>query len=123
MAFRLFLNATWFRGPRGSPLGIQPWGDTTLSQGAIRSEKTTDRCQDWEILGLPDLKILLLDIVVICSVARALGWVFEKLHQPRVVGEMCAGILLGSSLLGWLAPPAFVLLFPPEGLASLYVLS
>jgi Kef-type K+ transport system membrane component KefB len=72
---------------------------------------------------LPDLKILLLDIVVICSVARALGWVFEKLHQPRVVGEMCAGILLGPSLLGWLAPPAFVLLFPPEGLASLYVLS
>jgi Kef-type K+ transport system membrane component KefB len=72
---------------------------------------------------LPDLKILLLDIVVICSVARALGRAFEKLHQPRVVGEMFAGILLGPSLLGWLAPPAFTLLFPPGGLAPLYFLS
>lgn len=72
---------------------------------------------------MPDLKILLLDIVVVCSVARALGWGFEKLHQPRVVGEMCAGILLGPSLLGWLAPPAFALLFPSGGLAPLYFLS
>jgi Kef-type K+ transport system membrane component KefB len=72
---------------------------------------------------VPDLKILLLDIVVVCSVARALGWGFEKLHQPRVVGEILAGILLGPSLLGWLAPPAFALLFPPGGLAPLYFLS
>jgi len=59
----------------------------------------------------------------VCSVARALGWGFEKLHQPRVVGEILAGILLGPSLLGWLAPPAFALLFPPGGLAPLYFLS
>lgn len=72
---------------------------------------------------MPDLKILLLDIVVVCSVARTLGWGFKKLHQPRVVGEMCAGILLGPSLLGWLAPTAFALLFPPEALAPLYFLS
>jgi len=72
---------------------------------------------------LPDLQILLLDIVVVCSVARALGWGFEKLHQPRVVGEMFAGILLGPSLLGWLAPSVFASLFPPGGLTLLYFLS
>jgi Kef-type K+ transport system membrane component KefB len=72
---------------------------------------------------LPDLKILLLDIVVICSVARLLGWGFEGLHQPRVVGEMLAGILLGPSLLGWLAPRVFASLFPASGLAPLYFLS
>jgi Kef-type K+ transport system membrane component KefB len=72
---------------------------------------------------LVDLKNLLLQIVVICSAARILGWGFEKLHQPRVVGEILAGILLGPSLLGWLAPAAFTLLFPPGGLAPLYFLS
>ncbi|HYW36945.1 MAG: cation:proton antiporter [Bradyrhizobium sp.] len=72
---------------------------------------------------MPDLQILLLDIVVVCSVARALGWGFEKLHQPRVVGEMFAGILLGPSLLGWLAPSVFASLFPPGGLTLLYFLS
>jgi Kef-type K+ transport system membrane component KefB len=72
---------------------------------------------------LPDLKILLLDIVVICSLARLLGWGFEGLHQPRVVGEMLAGILLGPSLLGWLAPRVFASLFPASGLAPLYFLS
>ncbi len=72
---------------------------------------------------MPDLKILLLDIVVVCFAARALGWGFERLHQPRVVGEMFAGILLGPSLLGWLAPRTFAALFPPGGLAPLYFLS
>ena len=70
-----------------------------------------------------DLKNLLLEIVVVCSVAQTLGWGFKKLRQPRVVGEMFAGILLGPSLLGWLAPPAFVFLFPSGGLAPLYFLS
>lgn len=70
-----------------------------------------------------DLKNLLLEIVVVCSAARILGWGFEKLRQPRVVGEIFAGILLGPSLLGWLAPRAFTLLFPSSGLAPLYFLS
>jgi Kef-type K+ transport system membrane component KefB len=72
---------------------------------------------------VPDLKVLLLDIVVVCSVAHALGWAFRRLGQPRVMGEMLAGILLGPSLLGWLAPLVFRSLFPPGGLAPLYFLS
>jgi Kef-type K+ transport system membrane component KefB len=36
---------------------------------------------------------------------------------------MLAGILLGPSLLGWLAPSVFASLFPPDGLAPLYFLS
>lgn len=71
---------------------------------------------------MPDLKKLSLEIIVICSVARIVGWGFEKLGQPRGVGEMCAGILLGPSMLGWLAPPAFASLFPVD-LSPLYFLS
>ena len=72
---------------------------------------------------VPELKLLILQIVVICAVARALGWLFAWLHQPRVVGEMVAGILLGPSLLGWAAPAAMAQLFPPQGLGALYSLS
>jgi Kef-type K+ transport system membrane component KefB len=70
-----------------------------------------------------DTRTLLLQIVVICAAARALGWLFAKLHQPRVVGEILAGILLGPSLLGWLAPHASAFLFPKEGMSPLYFLS
>jgi Kef-type K+ transport system membrane component KefB len=72
---------------------------------------------------LPDLKNLLLEILVVCAAARILGFGFEKLRQPRVVGEMFAGVLLGPSLLGWLAPSVFASLFPLGGLAPLYLLS
>lgn len=72
---------------------------------------------------VPEARTLLLQIVVVCSVARATGWLFAKLRQPRVVGEIFAGLLLGPSLFGWLAPAASSFLFPPQGLGPLYSLS
>ena len=53
---------------------------------------------------MPDILLLLLQICVILGVARLMGWLFKKMHQPQVVGEMVAGILLGPSLLGLAAP-------------------
>lgn len=70
-----------------------------------------------------DLGILLSQIVVVCTAARLLGWVAEKLHQPRVVGEILAGILLGPTFLGWLSASLFSSLFPPTKLQPLYFLS
>ncbi|MBX3015187.1 MAG: cation:proton antiporter [Caldilineaceae bacterium] len=69
------------------------------------------------------LPILLLQIVVILVVARMVGLLFRRLHQPQVIGEMVAGILLGPSLLGWLAPSVSATLFPPESLDFLSALS
>jgi Kef-type K+ transport system membrane component KefB len=69
------------------------------------------------------LPVLLLQIGVILIVARATGAIFRRLHQPQVVGEMIAGILLGPSLLGWLAPDLFGVLFPPGSLGYLDALS
>lgn len=56
--------------------------------------------------ALPSLKppqvlgFLLLDILIILVAARAMGAVASKIGQPRVVGEIVAGVLLGPTLLG-----------------------
>lgn len=69
------------------------------------------------------LALLILQILIILMTARAAGWLFGKLHQPPVIGEMAAGILLGPSLLGWLAPSLAARLFPADSLSLLNALS
>jgi Kef-type K+ transport system membrane component KefB len=66
---------------------------------------------------------LLLSVAIILVAARVLGWIFQRLGQPRVVGEMTAGIVLGPSLFGRFFPGAFGYVFPPSSLPGLTVLS
>ncbi len=73
-------------------------------------------------LKLP-LSILILQIVTIMLVARVFGFLFKKIGQPTVVGEILAGIVLGPSLLGWLFPDVSLFLFPQESLGNLQFLS
>ncbi len=54
---------------------------------------------------------LLVQIAVILAVAKCVGAVFVRIGQSRSIGEILAGVMLGPSLLGWLAPAAFVGLF------------
>lgn len=56
---------------------------------------------------------VLLALVVIVAAARACGALVARLHQPPVMGEVLAGILLGPSLLGQIAPAAMHYLQPP----------
>ena len=59
--------------------------------------------------------IFLLQMFVILAACRLCGWIVRRfLHQPQVIGEMIAGVVLGPSLLGALAPQAQAWLFPPE---------
>ena len=53
----------------------------------------------------------LLQISVIILAARVIGVLARRLGQPRAVGEMIAGLVLGPSLFGILAPEAFHWLF------------
>lgn len=46
--------------------------------------------------------------------AHAAGWLARRLRQPYIVGQLSAGIALGPSLLGALAPDAYASLFPEE---------
>jgi len=70
-----------------------------------------------------DIKLLVIQICVILVAAYSVGWLLGRFRQPQVVGEMVAGVLLGPSLLGWLAPGFFAALFPPASLGPLSVLS
>lgn len=67
-----------------------------------------------------------LPIVQICAILLAAAlvvWLLSKVRQPQVVGEMVAGILLGPSLLGWVAPGISAALFPADSLGPLNLLS
>lgn len=66
---------------------------------------------------------LILSIAVILLAARVLGWLFQRIGQPRVVGEMTAGIVLGPSLFGRFCPAAFAFVFPSSSIPALTVLS
>ncbi|MBF7091175.1 cation:proton antiporter [Flavobacterium sp. ALJ2] len=69
------------------------------------------------------LAILLAQIITIILVARFFGWVFRKIGQPSVIGEMVAGIILGPSLIGMYFPEFSATLFPKESLGNLQFLS
>jgi Kef-type K+ transport system membrane component KefB len=66
---------------------------------------------------------LILSVGTILLAARALGWIFQRIGQPRVVGEMTAGIVLGPSLFGRFFPGAFDYIFPSSALPVLTALS
>jgi len=48
----------------------------------------------------PDLTSILLLLLLLIGLAQLFGYVFVRLRQPRVVGEIFAGMLLGPALLG-----------------------
>lgn len=105
--------------PEGASL---PQGATTLSpageaspwQSFVTSVRTH---------AASDIGMLLIQLVVILLVVRVVGWLFARLHQPTVIGEILAGILLGPSLLGAVWPEAMETLFPVHSLGNLELLS
>lgn len=54
---------------------------------------------------------------IFLGAARVLGHVAKALRQPVVVGEISAGILLGPTVLGTMAPKGSAFLFPRTVLA------
>ncbi|MFI5152208.1 MAG: cation:proton antiporter [Chitinophagales bacterium] len=69
------------------------------------------------------LPILLLQFIVIILFARCFGFLFKKMGQPAVIGEIAAGIFLGPSVLGWLFPGVAQFLFPVQSFENLQFLS
>lgn len=51
---------------------------------------------------------IILDLFIMLAAAKLMAEVFERLKQPAVVGEILAGVIIGPSLLGWVAPSAII---------------
>lgn len=69
------------------------------------------------------LAILLAQIITIIIIARFFGWIFKKIGQPSVIGEIIAGIFLGPSVIGLYFPEFSSALFPAASLGNLQFLS
>lgn len=65
---------------------------------------------------------LLLALPVLLVACYAGGYAARRLGQPPVIGEILAGIVLGPSLLGWLAPDLQHQLLPAAALPTLSAL-
>ncbi|MBV8672765.1 MAG: cation:proton antiporter, partial [Acidobacteriaceae bacterium] len=56
-----------------------------------------------------DLTSVLFLLLVLAGLAQLLGWLFVKLRQPKVVGEILAGVVLGNAVVGrWPAAAHFI---------------
>ena len=64
-----------------------------------------------------------LSIAIVLIVARLFGAVATRIGQPRVMGEVIAGLCLGPSLLGALSPNLEATFFPSDVLPALGVVA
>lgn len=60
------------------------------------------------------LGVLLVTVPIVLVSAHLCGALVHRVGQPRVIGEMIGGILLGPSVLGAISPAVQHALFPPE---------
>ncbi|MGW4478750.1 cation:proton antiporter [Rhodococcus triatomae] len=66
------------------------------------------------LLGGDALMILLVQVAVVVAAALVLGRIAQRFGLPAIVGELTAGVLLGPSLLGAVAPAVQQYIFPPD---------
>ncbi|WP_019498151.1 cation:proton antiporter [Pseudanabaena sp. PCC 6802] len=67
--------------------------------------------------------LVLIEVLVVIGLSRLVGLAFRYIKQPLVIGEIVAGIMLGPSLLGLVAPDVAGWLFPPTAIPFLEVLA
>jgi Kef-type K+ transport system membrane component KefB len=47
-----------------------------------------------------ELTQVLFLLLLLVGLAQLLGWLFVKMRQPKVIGEILAGLLLGNAFIG-----------------------
>ena len=92
-------------------LGIRWFGESASDAALKTVTAPVEATRLVRVNALPHVLGALLAIIVL---GRGLGAVFKYFGQPRVIGEVVAGILLGPSFLGRVAPDAMAFLLPPS---------
>jgi Kef-type K+ transport system membrane component KefB/nucleotide-binding universal stress UspA family protein len=109
-------------GNRQQATGNREEGRSKKEEG--RREITTVNCQLSTLLTAMSIAILVLvEVLIVIALSRLVGLGFRWIEQPQVIGEIVAGIMLGPSLLGLVAPDFAATLFPTEAVPFLEVLS
>jgi Kef-type K+ transport system membrane component KefB len=67
--------------------------------------------------------LVLFQVLLVIGLSRLVGLGFRSIRQPLVIGEIVAGIMLGPSLFGLVAPDLAAAVFPAETIPFLNVLS
>lgn len=127
-----YKNALFYFGVTGGFTALMYWiikkgkhleGGKKITIATIENGSWNDFIASMQHSFQDPLAILLAQIITIILVARFFGWVFKKIGQPSVIGEIIAGIVLGPSLLGMYFPEISAALFPVESLGNLKFLS
>jgi len=98
--------------------GLRHIGETLTPQGVAWTPQGTGPVLQHDLI----LHVLLA-LAVIIATGRVLGALCTRIGQPRVIGEVVGGILLGPSLLGRIWPEGQAFLFPTSIHAAMGILS
>ncbi len=74
-------------------------------------------------MHLDTVVLILIEVLIVIGLSRLTGLGCRFINQPLVIGEIVAGIMLGPSLFGLVAPDLATFLFPAQTLPFLDVLS
>ncbi|MEO6578669.1 MAG: cation:proton antiporter [Candidatus Limnocylindria bacterium] len=116
--------ASWDGDRLNATVGCPAGGTADLSVRAVRQVAWTAlvgtlRGADFAAVTRPlsgeeTFGRLMLAISIAILVARVLGALVARVGQPRVMGEVLGGIILGPSLVGMLFPQMQAFVFPPQ---------
>jgi Kef-type K+ transport system membrane component KefB len=107
--FHLLLYGVMLAGVVIAFLVIRAWGERLVAPAAAPGAIYGSAAGQVDVNALLHV---LLALALVVTTARLLGTVFRVAHQPPVIGEILAGILLGPSLLGRVAPAVWHYLLP-----------
>jgi Kef-type K+ transport system membrane component KefB len=68
----------------------------------------TPDCFAFLLASGPETVKLPLAMLIVFASAKILDELFERFHQPGIVGQILAGVVIGPSVLGWMGPNDFL---------------